>query len=385
LEKGHFGEMMKVMMVVSNPFKPDPRVYKEARSLVKYGYDVTIIAWDREGKYPKEELVDGIKIKRIKLKSRYGDFLDFILKLPLFYIRALLILIKEDFDVIHTHDFDTAFLGFIIKTLKGKKWIYDVHDLYFTYISNYTIKEIIKMSDLLIANYADVILVATQSLGKRYEGIREFYIGNGIYAEKIVTIWNVPYLKEFLHYEKLNLKKSKKITIGFIGSIRTISNFITLFEAIKYDPSLYKIIIVGYGKYRDKLKSIVKKNYPYLDVEFIDHVDYRMIPNYYKLCDLIFAFYPLQENIKRAIAIKVFESVVLGVPCIVPAETLMEDFVKEYRCGIAIKKTENLKENLNKFKKIKFNPKIIWKRWDWQEEEKKLIKIYKLLAKDMEK
>ena len=78
-----------MVITVSNPFKPDPRVYKEARSLVKHGYEVTIIAWDREGKYPKEELFEGIKIKRIKLKSGYGNFLDFVLKLPLFYLKVL--------------------------------------------------------------------------------------------------------------------------------------------------------------------------------------------------------------------------------------------------------------------------------------------------------
>ncbi len=40
---------MKVVMTVSNPFKPDPRVYKEAKSLVKTGHKVIILAWVREG------------------------------------------------------------------------------------------------------------------------------------------------------------------------------------------------------------------------------------------------------------------------------------------------------------------------------------------------
>ena len=382
MEKNHFGDVMKIVMTVSNPFKPDPRVYKEARSLVKHGYEVTIIAWDREGKYPKEELFEGIKIKRIKLKSKYGDFLDFVLKLPLFYLMALIMILREDFDVIHTHDFDTALLGFIMKILKGKKWIYDVHDLYFTYFSSKIVKGIIKTFDILMVKYSDIVLVATQSLGKQYVGLREFYIENNIQSEKIVTIWNVPCLKEFLNYEKLDLKKSKKITIGFIGSIRTISNFVSLFKSIKHDPHIYKVIFVGNGKYLNKLRKIVENNYSHLDVEFVSHIDYRLIPNYYKLCDLILALYPPRENVSRAIAIKVFESAVLGIPCIVPAETLMEDFVKEYRCGIAIKETEDLRESLYNIKKIKFNPKIIRKRWNWQREEEKLIRIYESIFRD---
>ena len=59
---------MKVIMVVTNHFNPDPRVYKEAKSLVRNGYEVIIIAWDRVGKYPEKEVMDGVVIKRIKLK-----------------------------------------------------------------------------------------------------------------------------------------------------------------------------------------------------------------------------------------------------------------------------------------------------------------------------
>ena len=39
----------RVAMLLSNAFRPDPRVLKEARSLAQAGYDLTVIAWDREG------------------------------------------------------------------------------------------------------------------------------------------------------------------------------------------------------------------------------------------------------------------------------------------------------------------------------------------------
>jgi hypothetical protein len=45
----------RVVMLLSNAFRPDPRVLKEARSLAGAGYEVTVIAWDREGAYPPEE------------------------------------------------------------------------------------------------------------------------------------------------------------------------------------------------------------------------------------------------------------------------------------------------------------------------------------------
>lgn len=40
---------MNILMTLSNPFTPDPRVYNEAKSLVKAGHEVTVIAWDKNG------------------------------------------------------------------------------------------------------------------------------------------------------------------------------------------------------------------------------------------------------------------------------------------------------------------------------------------------
>ncbi|WP_324735079.1 glycosyltransferase [Thermococcus sp. SY098] len=382
MERKSSGDGMRIVMVVTNPFKPDPRVYKEAKSLAKYGHDVYVIAWDREGKYPKEEKVEGFKVIRVGPKAEYGPLMA--VKLPLFYLNAFKIILKLKPDAIHTHDFDTAVLGFIFKKLKKTMWVYDVHDLYFTFFSmegrRNIIGEIIRKLDLLIAKHPDVLIVATQSIGGKYKGVREYYIKHGIFPEKTITIWNVPDADIFLNYSKLVLKKSKKFTIGFIGGQRTISNFIPLFEAVKDKSHIYKILFVGEGKNTGDLKMLVREKYSELDIEFIGNVDYRLIPNYYKLCDVIFAWYPPRENIERAIAIKVFEAAVMGIPSIVNANTLMEDFVEEYRCGVAIKKLKSdyLKQALDliRSRKLKFNPAKIAKKWNWKNEERKMVIIY---------
>ena len=379
---------MKVVMTVSNPFKPDPRVYKEAKSLVKAGHEVYVIAWDREGKYPEEEVVDGIKVIRLGPRATYGSAM--VLKLPLFYLNAFNLILKLKPHVIHTHDFDTAVLGFIFKRLKGTKWIYDVHDLYFTFFSmegktgflQKVLRELVRRIDLLFTKHADQIIVATQSIGGTHEGLRECYVKEGIPPEKIMTIWNVPDVEFFERFDRLKLKKSNKFTIGFIGPQRTVSNFIALFEAIKYEPEKYKVLLVGEGKSTKKLKQFVRERYSNLDVEFFGNVDYKLVPNYYLLCDAVFAWYPPRENIKRAIAIKVFESASLGIPVIVNKGSLMEDFVKEYRCGVAVETPSpmELQRALILLRRMKFRSKMVQKKWNWRNEKRKLQRMYLLLG-----
>jgi len=376
---------MKIIMTVSNPFKPDPRVYKEAKSLVKAGHEVYVIAWDREGRYPEEEKIEGFSVIRLGPKAEYGPLMA--LKLPFFYLKAFRAILKLNPSVIHTHDFDTAFLGFSIKYLKKKRWIYDVHDLYHTFFGiegstsffSRLLSKIVEVIDLLFAKHSDHLIVATQSIGGKHEGLREHYIQRDIAPEKITTIWNVPILEEFFGYKDAS-KKREKFVIGFIGTVRTISNFIPLFEAVKGLKFPAKILFVGDGKSLNNLKRIVIRDHPELDIEFAGSAAYQEVAKYYKMCNVIYSFYPPRENVRRAIAIKVFEAAVMGVPIIVNADSLMEDFVREYKCGIAIKRLTpcHLKKALEfiESKELKFSPSRIIKKWNWKNEEKKLVRIY---------
>ena len=58
----------ELVMVVSNAFRPDPRVYREAKTLVDHGFKVTVYAWDRECKHPMNEIIDGIFVERIQVR-----------------------------------------------------------------------------------------------------------------------------------------------------------------------------------------------------------------------------------------------------------------------------------------------------------------------------
>ncbi len=373
--------MKKVLMLLSNPFNPDPRVYKEARSLVKAGYEVTILCWDRQLKQKKNENIEGIHIERIRLKAGYG-FKSMIFKLPVFWVKIFLKSIKKDFDIIHSHDFDTAIVGYFLKIFKKKKWVYDSHDLYFTFFmmegnKESTIAKIIKKIDVFLARRCNLLLVPTESLGGKYEGLREFYEKRGV--KKIITLWNAPLIQEFLKYKKAKLKKSKEYTIGFLGGIRTTKNFIPLFRAVESLGKKYQILFVGGGKSEEILKR-KSKEYK-VKVKFIGPVKYQVISNYYRSCDVIYSFYPPRPNVLRGMSTKLFEAAILGIPTITNEESLMSDFVKEYKCGVTIKKAtiKELREAILKSKEIKFNSNIIRKRWCWENEEKKLIGGYNQL------
>ena len=71
-------------MVNGNPVSSDPRVSKEAKSLVKEGYDVMILAWDRKGIANKKERNADYTISRFKFKAPSGQ-LKIVFYLPIWF------------------------------------------------------------------------------------------------------------------------------------------------------------------------------------------------------------------------------------------------------------------------------------------------------------
>jgi hypothetical protein len=107
-----------ILTSVHPPF--DVRIFhKEAKSLVKAGYDVTLIA-----QHDKEEIVDGVKIINLqKPRNRIERMTKTIWSA---YRKA----VQVDADIYHFHDPELIPVGLLLKKI-GKSVIYDVHEEYF--------------------------------------------------------------------------------------------------------------------------------------------------------------------------------------------------------------------------------------------------------------
>lgn len=122
--------MPSTLMLLSNPYRPDPRVLLEARALRAGGYEVDLIAWDRDGRLPAEADVKEAHVVRVGPKCPPRSAIKMMTRLPRFWWRALRASVKMDFDIVHAHDFDTLPLGIAISRLRGKPVLYDAHELY---------------------------------------------------------------------------------------------------------------------------------------------------------------------------------------------------------------------------------------------------------------
>jgi len=151
--------MAKSLMLLSNPYRPDPRVLREARVLTRAGHEVKLIAWDREGGRPRLSDEEGISVTRLGPRCPFRAPVQVLMRLPRFWLLALRHARKEEFDVVHSHDFDTLPLGMLLARLRDKPVLYDAHELYS------------KMIGSEIGGLSKLIWVAERCCARRADGV----------------------------------------------------------------------------------------------------------------------------------------------------------------------------------------------------------------------
>ncbi len=114
----------KVVMLFSMSFQPYQgrylRVYNEAKTLADSGYDVTLLAWDREGDSPEEELRNGIQIKRFHIPAGVGVGPHRnAFNVWKFNRAAFRYLMKHPFDIVHCHNLDAIVMSLVAARLRS--------------------------------------------------------------------------------------------------------------------------------------------------------------------------------------------------------------------------------------------------------------------------
>ncbi len=260
----------RILMILSNdllyPYL-DGRVYKEAKSLVQNGFDVTILCKGYKKGLPKVEMYNGIKV--IRLSTQYGtmnslfvlksiSYFDFILKFIWYGL-------KIDYDYIHCHDADTLPIGVGIKMLsfKNKKLVYDAHELA-TKMNKPKYHEVVfTIIEKLMFRFCDIIISANDS---RIEVMKKLY-PKELKNKMVVSIYNFPEIKEYNHNEirktyreKYRLRKDEVIFLyqGGLGENYGVTEIIDAVNLLKNREKI-KLFVLGGGDYLIKLKNQVKK------------------------------------------------------------------------------------------------------------------------------
>ena len=371
-------------MLLTNAFDPDPRVYQEAIALIQNGYDVTILCWDRDFKFPPQEVIDGIKIQRIHVRSTHGRGATQAPFLLLFWLRAYARAVSKDFGILHCHDFDTLPIGYLLARQKKTKLIYDAHESYVDMLINVPIwlkKAIYKTENFLLRRIDLLITVG--------EILRETFEKRGVRRSCVVGNWKDPdefkFPQEVLEEEKQRLQISNgQLVVSFIANLGKERQLTQLIEAVKETPSV-TLVVGGDGPCRGVVQEAAGK---YSNIIYLGYIHPSKVPLYTAISNIIFyGFDPSNPNSKFSTPNKLFEALAAGKAVLTGDFGEIGRIVKETRCGIIVsnysiteirKALTGLKaETLNLLKENAYRHAI--SKYNWKSAGSILLSQYKNL------
>lgn len=362
--------MAVIKMILTNGFDPDVRVYKEAKYLIKKGYDVDILCWDRKNYYKDKQIenIDGINIKRYEISSKPGSGFRQIPAYFKFLENCRKELKNAKYDYLHCHDLDGMIVGYFSNN-KSAKLIFDMHELYDSgRLSKYSFI-IKKLINFLQSKCYKIIYI---------NNIQNKYIVQKN-INKLVQLPNYPELNKFKNAEK---KHSDKFRISYTGYVRDYEQLKALFNAVKGNDNFF-VSVNGDGTCYQRLKDL---SVNYTNVEVTGKYNHDDILKFYNNSDLFYCAYDNDiANHKNAIATKFYEAIATLTPLIVTRDSKMDLLCKKYNIGVSVDAKdsdeikfvlEDLYNNRDKINIMTENMKKIQFDFSWDRVVINLDKIY---------
>ena len=380
--------MTKIAMFVFNAFTNDSRVLKEATTLQKHHYDVTVIAHQDVG-VKSEELIDDLKVRRFSYLDRKitkGTFGK--LKAYLIYVKESIMYCK-DFDILHCNDLNTLPIGFLIKKFfnKNVKIVYDAHE-HETEIRGLigTKQKIAKIIEKFLIKSADKVINVSNAIAEDYTRLYNI-------PKPTLVLNTPPYQKinkKDIFRKELGINKSQTIFLyqGGFSAGRGIEILLESFQNLQQEEDNHDfqpcIVFMGYGPLEELVIDAAKE---YDDIYFYPAVAPDVLLDYTSSADFGILFYENNcLNHDYCSPNKMFEYLMADIPVIASKLYEMKRLVQNNNIGIVaeantanglteaiIKATmldkEELRQNIQKIKKI----------YNWEEQEKVLLTLYKEL------
>ncbi|AXF54562.1 glycosyl transferase family 1 [Salicibibacter kimchii] len=394
----------KVCMLVHTHSFLDSRIFqKEAKSLQRNGYDVTMIVPRMKGKLfnvnkkpfntqflQKRFVHEGIKIVTYHYEQFKPtvDYMQSKVQSKMIFNNPIINLgLAENADVYHAHEITSLFLGIGIKRALAKqgketKLIFDSHDLIpDPFDQKPKFLEMGKLLDKMLEEIDQMITVSPS--------IKAWYISKQP-TLPIEIVYNSPPLNR--SYKPMP-PKANALTVGYEGHVSkekkgSSDKIFNITKECKRNIENFKFKIIG-GVLDGQTLPI--PNYLKQNITLSGWVEFHDIPKQMTNVDIGWIdFDDLNKSLNRSYALpnKFFSYLNNGIPVIVNKCHDMEQFIRTHHCGIVLNKTkatgkdyakaiQYLHENRDVLQQMSTNArKAMVELYNWEKMEQRLLSVY---------
>jgi len=377
---------MDVCMLTITHSPLDDRIFfKEARTLQKNGYNVSIIApWE------KDDRIENIDIVGIKLIGPR------VIRRILLVLQLFLKAICRKSRVYHCHEPDSLIIAILIKLLRFNRAlvIYDVHEHYpeqiseiplFPKFSKASIRSIIEIIEKFCVYFTDYIITVDYVLEEKFKTRNTTVISNFPDTDIFRPVNNVEvkslidgYGENIIIYAG-GLAKSRG-TIEIIKSIRLVRDTF---------PDILMLFLGSFSdkKFKNETMQLVKTMNLENNVKFLGQIPHEEVYKYIHISEIgLITESPIPRYIRCQYPIKLFEYMACSKPVISSDFPEMGRIIKDDDCGLLVDPTSPeeisraiiyLLKNPESAKKMGENGlRAVKEKYNWGLMEERLLFLY---------
>ena len=359
----------RIICTVTNDLNYDQRMIRICSTLADAGYDVTLVGFKR--KTSKPLIGRSFKQKRIPIIAEQGKIMyaDYWFKL-FFY------LLFSKVDIICAIDLDTIMPVYYVSKLRGKKRVYDAHELFTELREVITRPSVYKMWNW-IANHT----------------VPNFPVGYTIgecYVEELKKRYGVDYgvVRNATILRPLEIPEKKERYILYQGAVNVGRCFEQLIPAMQYVDE--KLIVCGAGNFYEEAVALTKQYKLEDKVVFKGYVPPDQLTEYTKYAWIgITLFEATSLSNRLSLANRFFDYMHYAIPQLCIKYPEYEKVNAQYEIASLIEDptAESIAAALNKllkeeayYKKLQTNCISAREKYCWQQETITLLNTYEKLG-----
>jgi len=361
-------EIKRVVCTVTNDLNYDQRMMRICTSLSGAGYDVLLVGRKKRDSLPLQQ--KSFRQKRLFCFFEQGKLFYTEYNIRLFFY---LLFLKQD--VICAIDLDTILPCLMISKIRGKKRVYDAHELFCE------MEEIISRP-------------AIYSMWKAIEryAVPQFTNGYTIgecYAEEFRKMYQVDYkiVRNATVLQPLKIVAPEETYILYQGAVNEGRSFETLIPAMRHVKA--KLIVCGEGNFYEQAQAIVREYGLEDKVIFKGYIEPAMLKTYTQNAYIgITLFTNEGKSNYLSMANRFFDYMHFCIPQLCMAYPEYVKVNSQYEISYLIKNTtqETIAKALNELledttlhARLKANCLKAREEYCWQKQEITLLHFYKTI------
>ena len=368
------GRRVCILTTVHPPF--DTRIFhKEAKTLVRAGYDVTLIA-----QYDGDTMVEGVRVRGLpKPRNRLSRIFGLTW-------RAFWLSLRERADVYHFHDPELLPIGVMLKLLTRAKVSYDVHeDVPEQILTKHWIPTFLRrpiavtfnLAEKLLAKGLDGIVVATEGIAEKFRRLNP------------IVIHNCPDLTMLPNPSPAPREGKEKVLV-YVGGISRLRGAFEMIRALEHLAHIGGLRLDLIGRFDPpELEQELQALPGYQRARFLGWMEPEDVYKHLAESDIGLVCLHPKPRFVVAWPVKLFEYMAAGLPVIASNFPLWKEIVEGNKCGLCVdplnpkeiaKAIEYLLTHPEEARRMGENGRrAVLEKYNWEQESEKLLAVYEEL------